>query len=108
MLALLTLLLVQANAPSPVVNLECTVTSDGQQRQWQITLNEAAGMVDYYTEVSGQQRRPARFTADAVYFIGFTLSRVDLTLHRESMLGSRSLGVERGSCRLVEAPGRAF
>lgn len=106
MLGAVILALAQA-ATSPLVYLDCTVNQGGQQVEWKITLNEAAGVVDYNTVISGPQRRPARFTADAVYFVGFTLSRTDLSIQREvSILGR----VERhaGTCRLSEPQARAF
>jgi len=94
-------------AASPLVYLDCTVNQGGQQVEWKITLNEAEGVVDYDTVISGPQRRPARFTADAVHFVGFTLSRTDLSIRREvSILGKVEL--HSGICRLAEAKARAF
>jgi hypothetical protein len=103
MLVALALLLTQTASPSAVVYLKCVTTQGGQEKSWDLTLNESAGTVDYYTEVSGQQRTQARFTSDAVYFIRFTLSRIDLSLQR------RAFGeIERGSCRVVQPKARAF
>ncbi|MBX3564012.1 MAG: hypothetical protein KF730_05475 [Sphingomonas sp.] len=103
MFVALALLLTQTASPPAVVYLKCETTQGGQQKSWDLTLNESAGTVDYYTQVSGQQRTQARFTSNAVYFIGFTLSRVDLTLQR------RAFGeIERGTCQVVQPKGRAF
>lgn len=104
MLSALLLMLAQAAQPTPVVYLTC-VTRQGQgaEKHWDITLNEAAGTVDYYTEISGHQRRTAQFTSEAVYFIGFTLNRVDLTIQRRAFDE-----IESGTCRLAEPPARAF
>ena len=103
MLGALALLVAQTASPSAVVYLKCVTTQGGQRKSWDLTLNESAGTVDYYTEVSGQQRTRARFASDAVYFIGFTLSRVDLSLQRQSF-GE----IERGSCQVVQPKARAF
>lgn len=90
-------------ASGGLVYLECETQQGATAVRWQITLNEAAGTVDYYTDGSGQQRRAARFTQDKVFFIGFALSRVDLTLHRQ--LGD---AVENGTCRMSAPQARAF
>lgn len=90
-------------AASPLVYLDCSLNQSGKQIEWKITLNEAAGVVDYDNPISGPQRRPARFTADAVYFIGFTLSRTDLSIKRKAF-GEW----ETGTCRLAEPQSRAF
>lgn len=90
-------------AASPVIYLDCSVNQGGEQVEWKITLNEAEGIVDYDNVISGPQRRPARFTADAVYFIGFTLSRTDLSIKRKSY-GEWHIG----TCRVAEAKARAF
>ena len=96
-------------AASPVVYLKCTTIDGGTEKEWTITLNESEGVVDYHTEISGQQRRPARFTADSVYFIGFTLSRVDLSLQRVTTdLVGKVTGSERGTCRVAQPKARAF
>lgn len=108
MLGFAALILAQATSPGGPVYLKCSTEQNGATKFWDITLNEANGTVDYRTDISGQQRRPARFTSDAVYFIGFTLSRVDLTLQRENFFGGRSLGFERGACQLAENKARAF
>lgn len=74
-----------------------------------VTLNEAQGMVDYNGAVSGPQRRPARFTATSVHFIGFELSRIDLSIKRPlTDLVGKPLGWETGSCKLVQPASRAF
>jgi hypothetical protein len=96
-------MLAQASAPSAVVYLQCVTTQNGKEKSWDITLNEAEGTVDYYTAISGQQRRPARFTSETVHFIGFTLSRVDLTLQRRAFDE-----IESGACQLAEPKTRAF
>ncbi len=96
-------MLAQATPPVSNVYLKCVTTHTGTQKEWDITLNEAAGTVDYYTAISGQQRRPARFTSDAVYFIGFTLSRENLKIERQA-----DGGPESGTCQLAKAKSRAF
>jgi hypothetical protein len=101
--AAMALLMAQASAPSGTVYLKCVTSQTGTPKHWDITLNEAAGTVDYYTEISGQQRSRARFTADAVYFIGFTLSRQDLSITRPV-----DAGYERGTCQIATAKNRAF
>lgn len=94
-------------AASPLVYLDCTIQQQGRPVEWKITLNEAQGNVDHETAVSGAQRRPARFTAEQVYFIGFTLSRVDLTINRVSdVLGE--IRHDTGACRLATPKERAF
>lgn len=99
---------VLAAAPAPVY-LQCITLQKGEPTNWEITLNEAQGTVDYYTDVSGQQRRAARYTADKVFFINFTLSRIDLSISRPlvSMTGEPQ-GYETGKCRLIQKPARAF
>ena len=72
-----------------------------------VTLNEAAGLVDYDGAVSGPQRRAARFTAEEVHFIGFTLSRIDLSISRTTDLISRTT-IDKGKCRLEQPNERAF
>ncbi|GBF86491.1 hemagglutinin hemolysin-related protein [Aphanothece sacrum FPU3] len=102
MLGAAMLMLAQA-APSPLIYLECTIIQAGKSNEWKITLNEANGLVDYDSPISGPQRRPARFTADSVSFIGFTLSRTDLSIVR------RANGqTETGTCRLAQPKARAF
>jgi hypothetical protein len=97
------MLMLAQTAASPLVYLECTIMQAGKANEWKITLNEAAGLVDYDSPISGPQRRPARFTADAVSFIGFTLSCTDLSIVR------RANGqTETGTCRLAQAKARAF
>ena len=105
MIAAITLALAAVPATSsPVTYLDCTIIQNGAPVEWQLTLNEGAGSVDYDTVISGAQRRPARFTADAVYFIGFTLSRVDLTMVRPH----DDKANDRGKCRLSKPKTRAF
>lgn len=105
MLAAITLVLVAAPAgTSPLTYLDCTIMQRGAPVEWQITLNEGEGSVDYNTEISGPQRKPARFTADAVYFIGFTLSRIDLTMVRPHSDEPN----DAGKCRLAKPKTRAF
>lgn len=104
MLDLIALIAAAASpAPSGLVYLECNTLQGATTVRWQITLNEAAGTVDYYTDGSGQQRREARFTQDKVFFVGFELSRVDLTMRRQ-LIGK----VETGTCRLATSQPRAF
>ena len=94
-----------ASAPSPITYLKCVTTQHGQQINWDLTLNEPAGTIDTYTDVfRRQQREVAQFTSDAVYFDGFTLSRVDLTLQRQLAPGD----FERGTCQMNEPAARAF
>ena len=97
------LLMLAQTTSSPLVYLECTIVQAGRPNEWKVTLNEANGLVDYDSPISGPQRRPARFTADSVSFIGFTLSRTDLSIVR------RANGqVETGICRLAPTKSRAF
>ena len=108
MLAAITLILAQAAAPAGIVYLECeTVHPNNGARSMQVTLNEQAGTVDYTTSV-GPQRRPAQFTANEVRFIGYTLSRVDLTITRPVEQLGRYQGMERGQCRMIPTQARAF
>lgn len=102
MLGAAILMLAQATT-SPLVYLECTIIQAGRTNEWKVTLNEANGLVDYDSPISGPQRRPARFTADAVSFIGFTLSRTDLSIVRHA-----NGQTETGSCRLAPPKARAF
>lgn len=108
MIAAITLALAAAPAAvSPLIYLDCTIQQKRQPVEWKITLNEGQGMVDYDTVVSGPQRREARFTADAVYFIGFTLSRIDLSIERitdDGIQKNRDVGV----CRVAKPKARAF
>ena len=96
------LMLAQA-ASSSLVYLDCTIIQSGRPVEWKVTLNEASGLVDYDNPISGPQRQPARFTADTVTFVGFTLSRTDLTIRRNAFGNT-----ETGTCRLAEAKARAF
>lgn len=109
MFSAIALFLAQAYAPG-VTHLNCSITdAKGRSSEWQVTLNETNGMVDYFTPVSGPQRKPARFTNDTVYFIGFTLSRVDLSIRRPDVDMQGNLrGYERGQCRIATPPQRAF
>ena len=95
--------LTQASPAAGNVYLKCVTTQGETRKDWDITLNEAAGTVDYYTPISGQQRRPARFTADAVHFIGFTLSRENLTIQRDV-----DGAIEAGTCKVADVAKRAF
>lgn len=92
---------------SGLVYLECTTqqhwADEPRTVHWQITLNEAAGSVDYNGLGTGDRRVAARFTYDTVTFIGFVLSRVDLTMRREF-----SGIVEDGKCRISTGRKRAF
>lgn len=105
---MLTMLYAMATASSPTY-LECVTDQYGEPYHWQITLNEQQGTAEYNTTI-GRRRAPAQFTADKVYFIGFTLSRIDLTMQRPvaalDNLDKRVM--ERGSCKVVTPPARAF
>lgn len=110
MLAAITLMLAQASTPSPLVYLDCLLDYSIGDRQvpWQITLNEAQQTVEYTPGKGHTRRRPARFTADAVYFEDNIISRVDLTFASDGVnaIGQRTWA--RGTCRLVEPKIRAF
>jgi len=108
--AMIYLMFFQASAPSSLVYLECqTIDPNGIQKDWQITLNEAQGTVDYNSAISGPQRRPARFTGTTVHFIDFTLSRIDLSISRPVTGGfGAKQGIERGQCRISRPQSRAF
>jgi hypothetical protein len=98
-----------AAAPAGIVYLECDITHPNNgTRTMQVALNEQAGTVDYTTRTAGTQRRPASFSADAVRFIGFTLSRVDLSITRPVEQLGRYQGTETGRCRIVQQQARAF
>ena len=105
MLAAITLALAAAPAAaSPLTYLNCTIMQSGVQNEWEFTLNEGEGTVDYVGRVYGPQRKPARFTADSVYFLGFTLSRVDLSIIRPH----DDKANDTGKCRLAKPKTRAF
>ena len=102
------LLLAQASAAPGVVYLDCSISSDGGEPvAWKLMINESAGTVDYDNVISGPQRRPARFTADAVHFIDLTLSRVDLSIKGVTSFGSQLIHRE-GTCKLADTAERAF
>lgn len=110
MLALLGLL--GASAQPNLIDLECDTVQRGTPIHYTMTLNEAAGAVDWAATAPGwlfpSSRVEAQFTADAVSFLDTKISRTDLTIERDS---TDSLGrpyVERGKCRLVEPVKRAF
>ena len=74
---------------------------------WQITVNEAQQTVEY--TIKGRTRRQAaRFTADAVYFEFYIISRVDLTFKGDVVNTVGRKGWARGQCRIVELKARAF
>ncbi len=97
-----------AAEPAAITYLECVTNQEGTPVWWHITLNEQAGVVTYNSPV-GWQRRSAQFTPDAVYFIGFKLSRVNLTMVRqyENMVGTE-VRTERGQCHIADQPKRAY
>ena len=108
MLAAITLALASAPAASTqLIYLDCTIMQRGRPNEWKVTLNEGEGVVDYDGPISGPQRQPARFTADSVYFIGFTLSRVNLSIQRTNdVFGVITYDI--GTCRLPQPKKRAF
>lgn len=109
---LMALAAVPASPPTGnLVYLTCATQRRESAVSWQLTLNEQAGTVDVSSTAnsgSGPDRMAATFTADTVIFLGFTLSRVDLTISRHVYLGGIDLGVETGQCQLVKQPTRAF
>jgi hypothetical protein len=102
---MLTLLaaLAAVSTNSGITYLTCTTTQEGQQAHWSITLNEPQGIADYITPIGLHRQARAQFTVDAVYFIGFKLSRVDLTMERHDESYE-----EHGSCRVAPQVNRAF
>ena len=57
MIAAITLALAAVPATSsPVTYLDCTIIQNGAPIEWQLTLNEGTGSVDYDTVISGAQR----------------------------------------------------
>lgn len=108
MIGLITLALAAAPvAASPLIYLDCTIQQKRGPVEWKVTLNEGEGSVDYDNAISGPQRRSVRFTADAVYFIGFTLSRENLSIERitdDGIQKSHDIGV----CRISKQKARAF
>jgi hypothetical protein len=101
-----------AAAASPgITYLQCSITQDGQPREWTITLNEPEGIATYDpANGAGFVTRPAKFTGDAVYFIGFKLSRVDLTIERQYYrdFHETEMVTDRGQCQLSKPAKRAF
>lgn len=93
-----------AASPSGLVYLNCTTSQGSSTMDWEITLNEREGIVDYDTGGSGPQRRAARFTQDKVFFIGIELSRIDLSFRRQLS----DTEVQTGQCHLAEQKRRAF
>lgn len=91
-------------APAGPVYLNCTTLQSGKPVPWQITLDESRGTAEYDIDTGQRLRRPANFTADKVFFIGFTLSRVDLTLERYDEYS----GWERGRCQIAKSVDRVF
>ncbi len=109
MIGIAALFLAQAAAPQGLVYLKCDIVQNNKTIPWEITLNESTGQVDYDNPRSGPQRRPARFTGDNVFFIGFTLSRVDLSITRQMTdFTGAPLAPERGTCRIATPAARAF
>jgi hypothetical protein len=102
MLSLLALAAAAAQ-PAGITYLTCTTTQEGQPAHWSITLNEPYGIADYITPIGRHRQARAQFTSDAVYFIGFKLSRTNLSIERHDT-GYE----EHGSCQIAVQPKRAF
>lgn len=97
-----------ASQPNGITYLECVTDQYGEPKNWNITLNEPQGTAEYNT-VKGPRRAPAQFTANEVKFIGFTLSRVNLTMQRPvANLDLTGTVMEKGSCKVVTPAARAF
>jgi hypothetical protein len=107
----MTIVLAAALAASPLVYLECQMTtnSTGQTSpdepwNWTITLNEAEGWADY-SNPNGSRRVAATFSAREVKFDSFTVDRVNLQMTRHfEPLNATSYG----RCRIAEVEKRAF
>ena len=101
---LLATLLAAAAAPNGPTALSCDTNLDGTPMHLQITLNEQQGTADIVSSLYGGTdlgRRVATFTPSSVQFLGYTLSRVNLSIVREAVN-------ERGQCRIERVPARAF
>jgi hypothetical protein len=98
---------VAAAQPSGLTYLECDSTQEGKPVHYSITLNEARGSADW-TGPTSRRVDAAQFTAAAVYFFDFKISRVDLTMQRRyaDMLGNPES--ETGQCKIATQQNRAF
>lgn len=91
-----------AIAPGKVVYLECKFA---EPIIWHITLDEASKTAAYEQQEFGAIR-PASFLADKVTFTiagtgtPLSINRSDLTITRG--------GVNKGTCKIVQPPKRAF
>jgi len=107
-------LLAAAAAPTSggTIYLNCTTTQpQAGPVQWQLALNETQGTVDVKSTANngaGDGRVRASFSINTVSFLGFTLSRVDLTMSRQVSFGGMDLGIETGKCEVAKSPTRAF
>ena len=96
--------------------LNCSSTNSEATSNYDVTLDEDAGTVVYTnTQTSRTNKMEAVFTADKVMWgsegnIGtrFIISRVDLSFSLEVLIGGQSIDPGTGTCKIAQAPKRAF
>lgn len=103
MIAALALMLAAQAAVPGITHIECHYERNGTQRQWNMTLNEPQGYVEYSAGPDELRRVPAVFLADEVRFMEFTISRVDLSLTTRGRNG-----VQKDQCQIAKPKQRAF
>jgi hypothetical protein len=106
------LVLVSSATAQPIIYLQCDSLQRGTPMHYELSLNEAAGTVDW-SATSPQMSFPAsheraEFTANAVRFLDTSISRVDLSLERDSTDALGRSYVEKGKCRIDTPPKRQF
>jgi len=116
LILLLSSLAVSQPALAKTTYLNCSSTNSEATSNYDVTLDEDAGSVVYTnTETGRTNKMEAVFTADKVMWgsegnIGtrFIISRVDLSFSLEVLIGGQSIDPGKGTCKIAEAPKRAF
>lgn len=97
--------------------LNCSSTNSEATSNYDVTLDEDAGTVVYTnTETGRTNKMEAVFTADKVmwgsegntFATKFVISRVDLSFSLEVLIGGQSVDPGTGTCKIAQAPKRAF
>lgn len=108
MLTILAALAAAGAAPAGPIYLQCDALQRGQPVRYDITLYEPLSMVEW-SGATARRRDAAQFTADAVYFQTFRISRVNLSMiRRYSNVMGDGIETEAGQCRKITPPSRAF
>lgn len=114
---LLSSLAISQPALAKTTYLNCSSTNSEATSNYDVTLDEDAGSVVYTNTETGQTNKmEGIFTANKVmwgseskhFATKFIISRVDLSFSLEVLIGGQSVDRGKGTCKIAEAPKRAF